>query len=373
MADIFYILYFDNRPASREQLDLIEEIMVEQEIDMAWEARLMIPVCLDDQGNWQGEERDFMQSFRRIRVEVKVGDRPFAPLIDGPVASTENRRDSEPGRSSVTLVVHDDSVFLNREERVARFDEQADHEIAEQLFRQTTQIASTDIERTPRPPSSAQQSVVQRGTAIQILKALARRQGMHAYVLPGDQPGQSVGVFRSLPARPTGLRPLILNGQERNVSTFSVNDNSQRPARFRSSTLSIRDRTVTTRTSRLADIDLLGDQTGYQRESDTADQLLPAGLGESVDPDQAVSAEAGRSSYSFDATGSIIGSCYGSVLRPYQVVTVQGGNSRASGDYVISRVSHHLSRSFYSQEFGLRRNAVSQSESRVADAARGIF
>lgn len=373
MADIFYTLYFDNRPASREQLDLIEEITVEQEIDMAWEARLVIPVCLDDQGNWQGEERGFMQSFRRIRVEVKIGDRPFAPLIDGPVASTDSRRESEPGRSSVTLVVHDDSVFLNREERVARFDGQADHEIAEQLFRQATQIANTDIERTPRPPSSAQPSAVQRGTAIQILRALARRQGMHVYVLPGDQPGQSIGVFRSLPTRASGLPALMITGDNRNVSTFSVSDNSQRPARFRSSTLSIRDRTVTTRTSRLGDIDLLGDQASYQRESDTADQLLPPGLGESVDPDQAVSAEAGRSSYSLDATGSIIGSCYGSVLRPYQVVTVQGGNSRASGDYVISRVSHHLTRSFYSQEFGLRRNAVSQPGSGVADAARSIF
>ena len=38
-----YRLYFDGDPATRGQLDGVEEITVEQEIDLAWEARLPKP------------------------------------------------------------------------------------------------------------------------------------------------------------------------------------------------------------------------------------------------------------------------------------------------------------------------------------------
>ena len=373
MPDIQYRVFFDNNPATREQLDSIEEITVEQEVDMAWEVRIAIPMCVDEKGNWKGEDEDFMRSFSRARVEIKIGDEPFVPLIDGPIVGFDSQASSEPGQSSITLLVHDDSVYLNREESVSRFENLLDHEIASQIFQQFEQIASTDIEDTPAPGSELPPIEIQRGTAIQLLRSLAQRQGMHAYVLPGESPGKSVGAFKSFPIETDGLPPLVLLGSERNIETFDVTNNAQSPSNVQASTLSVTDKVVTTRTSSFRDVELLGEEAGFDDESEAATQLLPPNQGQSVDLDRAVAAEAEKSSYAFEASGSVLGFCYPAVLQPYRVVTVRAGNTSSSGDYLISKVTHTLTRSTYSQSFTMKRNARSASIGGIADPAGSIF
>ena len=132
---VSYKLFFDDAPASRADLDRFEEITVEQEVDMAWEARLQLPLCVDAQGQWTGDDARFARAFSRIRIEVQVGRGAFVPLIDGPVVAQDSQRRTEPGQSLLTLVVHDDSAYLNREESLERYDNLSDHEIAERIFR----------------------------------------------------------------------------------------------------------------------------------------------------------------------------------------------------------------------------------------------
>jgi hypothetical protein len=374
MPAIEYRMFFNNNPATRGQLDRVEEITVEQEVDMAWEARVEIPICVDDRGRWNGEDEDFMRSFSRIRVEIKIGERPFAPLIDGPIVGSDSRMSSEPGQSFITLTVRDDSVYLNREENVSRFENLLDHEIAAQIFGEFEQIASTDIEDTPASGSSLPPVVVQRGTSMQILRSLARRQGMHAYVLPGESPGESVGCFKTFTAQTDGLPPLILLGESRNIETFNSGNNAQSPSTVRASTLSVTDKTVTTRTSSFRDLELLGEEAAFESETETATRILPPHLGESLDLDQAVSAEAANAGFAFEATGTVRGHCYQGVLQPYRVVRVLGINSRLSGDYLITQVTHTLDRSNYGQSFTVRRNARSAgSGGGLEDLAGSIF
>lgn len=361
MSNVEYRVFFNNNPAIRQQLDRVVEITVEQEVDMACEARIEVPVCVDDNGNWRGEDEDFMNSFSRVRVEIKNGDGPFVPLIDGPIVGYDSERNPEPGQSSITLMVQDDSVYLNREKSVSIFENRLDHEIAGQIFSDFGRwIASTQIEQTPASGSSLPPVVVQRGTAMQILRSIARRQGMHAYVLPGDSPGQSIGCFKSFPTETDGLPPFILLASNRNIDTFNITNNAQRPATVRAATLHITDRTVITSSFGAPDLDLLGDEAASEdTESESAVHLLPPYQGESVDLDQAVLAEAQNASYAFEATGSVLGGCYPGVLQPYRVVTLRAGSTSLSGDYLINKVTHSLTRSAYSQSFSLKRNARS--------------
>ncbi|MCP4403245.1 MAG: hypothetical protein GY801_38795 [bacterium] len=374
MPGIEYRMFFNNSPATREQLDRVEEITVEQEVDMVWEARIKIPIRVDDKGNWTGGDEDFMASFSRVRVEIKIGGESFTPLIDGPIARIDSPMNSEPGQSSITLNVQDDSMYLNREERVSRFENLLDHEIARQIFEEFEQIASTDIENTPATGSSLPPVIVQRGTAMHILRSLARRQGKHAYVLPGDRSGQSIGFFKSFPVNTDGLPPLILLGADRNIETFNARNDAQRPSTVRASTLSIMDKSITTGTSHFGDLELLGEEAGFENESDTAIHILPPYQGESIDINQAVAAEAARSSYAFEATGSVVGHCYQGVLCPYRVVCVRGADRESSGNHLIGKVTHTLTPSTYSQSFTLRRNARSAgSGSSLSDLAGSIF
>ena len=114
--DTEFRLFFNNEPASQEELDRVETITVEQEVGMAWQARLEMPVCLDEQGRWQGPDERLLRNTSRVRVEISVRGGPFVPLIDGPVVSLDKPMHSRPGQSSITLTVNDDSDFLNRED-----------------------------------------------------------------------------------------------------------------------------------------------------------------------------------------------------------------------------------------------------------------
>lgn len=383
MPDIRFRMFFDNNPATLDQLERVEEITVEQEVDMAWEARIQIPIYLDDNGSWVGEDERFMRSFSRLRVEIQVDKLPFMPLIDGPIVKYDNQKSSKPGESIVIMIVQDDSVYLNRRESVVHFENMSDHEIAMQIFRGIEQIASFDIEAAPKPPGTLPPIVVQRSTEMQLLRFLARRQGKHAYVLPGNEPGLSIGCFKDFPVQTDGLPPLILLGKDRNIETFHIKNNVQRPATVRAATISICDKKVIKATTHFNKIDLLGEAVPWlENEADKAIQILPPYQGESVDLDHTVTAESANLSYAFEATGSILDHFYQGVLQPYRVVSVLGGNSRLSGNYLVSKVTHTLTRSMYSQSFTMRRNAQSErfdssfhklAEGMATNLVRSIF
>jgi hypothetical protein len=372
MPASLYRMYLDNQPASHAQLDQVEEITVEQEVDMAWEARLQIPICTDAQGKWMGADANFLASFTRLRLEIKVGDGAFVPLIDGPIVGSDSQMSSEPGQSVITVIVHDDSVYLHRQDKINPYENKLDHEIAADLFRSIEQVAVQDIETTPAPSDGLPPFVMQRGTQMDLLRRLAQRQGMHAYVLPGVEPGQSIGAFKKLPTRPDGLPPLILLGPDRNVATFTVTNDAQSPASFEAYTLNITDKVVTRATSKFRDLELLGEEVGFENEADTATRLLPLCGNGVVQAHQAVAAAMEKAAFSFAASGSVLADCYTGVLAPYRVVTVKGVNERLSGDYVIKQVTHTLTRSRYTQAFSLLRNARSAGGG-LEDLAGTIF
>jgi hypothetical protein len=270
--------------------------------------------------------------------------------------------------------VQDDSVYLNRDERQFRFDNRTDGEIATQLFSEVEQIAQIDVEDTPPPAGSLAPSVFQRGTAMALLRSLARRQGKSAYVLPGDEPGRSAAFFKSLPTEPGDLPAMILLGTERNIDRFNSNRDAQRPARVRAYALDAADRSVMSSSSNLEDINLLGPEQAFASEQDTADLISPPHQGDAVDLDQRVSTETKRASFDRTATGSLLPECYQAVLQPYQVVQVRGIDGRLSGNYLIHQVTHTMSRSQYTQAFTVKRNAQSAGAgSDSADSVGEIF
>lgn len=361
MSKFDYRLFHEDRLVKPEIMEKIEEVTVEQASNIAWEARIFFTIFVDDQGYWTTEINDFLKSFSRIRVEIQSETASFSPLIDGPVVGYDVNMSSEPGESSVAVTIQDDSIFLNQNDEIAKFEQLSDHEIAQQVFSRYKQIYQTEIEEVPPPPGQPPPEVVQRGTAMHLLKFLAKRQGMSAYVLPGADPGQSIAYFRSLPTKPEELKPLVLLGPDRNIESFSVKTNGQMPSNVEATSLIISQKQLLSSTSNLQDIELLGDEPGVENEEDMPTRLLPPHQGESVDLDQAVLAEAKRLGYAIEATGSVLSDRYPSILRPYSVVSVHGANPNVSGDFLITRVTHTITPSNYTQRFVLLRNARTSS------------
>jgi hypothetical protein len=362
MPAVEYRMFFDNDPADRERLDKFEEIVVEQEVDMMWEARLKMPVRADGAGHWEGEDEPFVQPFTRVRVEVCVGARPFVPLIDGLITEVVAPRDSQPGRSSVTLVVHDDGVLLDQEESVVLYEEMTDSDIARQLFGAAL-TGPPDVEDTPAQPDNPSNVVMQRGTPMQLLRRLARRHGMHAYVLPGESPGQSVGSFKTFTTEADPDLPmLVLLGDGRNLARLQPRRNARGPANVRGATVSIKDKRIITSSAAPSDATLMGDAPAVEGGANTPTRLLPPGQNDVVDLDRRTRGAASNLALASEATGSVLPFAYGGVLRPYRVVPVNVSDSNLSVNYLITQVRHTLNRSVYDQSFTLRSNAVSAAQ-----------
>ncbi len=350
-------LFFDNAPADQERLDRFGEIRVSQAIGMAAEAELELPIGTDLDGAWSGFDDDFSEPFRRVRVEVQLGTDAFVALIDGPVIGSRFQLSAEPDESRITLIVQDDSVLLNRDERVAFFEDMASHEIAEQIYAEHGLQAEVDA--TPAPGAAFTRVVVQRGTGMQLIQQLARRHGMFAYVRPGDAPGASVGVFQRPRLAAEDLPELLLLGPERNVDEFEMDFDALKPTTAAAAGVRIIDKEMVSAETASAGIAALGDESAHDVLTAPAATLLARTREEQADLDAATAATVDLSSWAWSARGAVDADRYAGVLSPHRVVRVAGAGPQLSGDYLVSQVTHVITDAAYRQQFSLRRNARS--------------
>ena len=350
-------IYLNDAAATEEQLDEFREIRVDQAIGVATEAEFDIDLALDDAGGWSGIEEPFAQPFQRIRVEVKLGDGDFAPLIDGPIVAQRFELGAGPGESSMTLVVHDDSVFLNQTETVQLFEDMAAHEIAETLFGEFD--LEPEVDSVPNAGSAYTRYVVQRGTAMQLLRDLARRHGMFVYVRPGQTPGHSIGVFAT-PSLQAGDAPeLLLLGEDRNIHTFTAEFDALQPLTARAGNVRISDKSVVTSEVDTPEQLMLGDDGTHDLVGAPGVSLLARTREEQSDLDAAATAAVDLSAFAYTATAELDANDYNRVLSPHQVISVAGPGGQLGGLYLISRVHHVINDDSYVQTLTLKRNARS--------------
>ena len=356
-------VYYGGTPATREQLDAIEEIVVEQEIGKAWEARIKIPVYIAEDGSWKGENDPAYTEFARVRVEARIGESDFVPLIDGSIQSQQPDYNASPGLSVVTLIVHDDTKMLHRQAESVSFSGQSDSQIVSSIFDTAALGEDPDIDDLPaRPDSNA--VLNQHGTMMQMLRSIAARyKNYHAYVLPGTSVGTSKGCFKKLPTEPdAGLPTTFLSGPMQNITGFRIQRNSDQAARVQGAHLSMSDKSVTTASASPSPSDTLSPGSASATTGEDADlrlRRLPPGIGDFTDLTEAANGMAEESGFTLRAEGSVIPAIYGAILSPYKMVSVRVSNSRYSTGYVIFKVVHTLGISEYTQSFSVLGNAVS--------------
>ncbi|SFA78449.1 hypothetical protein SAMN05421688_0861 [Poseidonocella pacifica] len=348
-------LLFDNTPATEEQFDLFRRITVDQGIGMVTEAELEMDMLLDDTGRWVDFDESFTQTFSRVRIEVKVGDGDFAPLIDGPVVAQRMTMSAVPDRSTLTLVVHDDSVLLNQLDGTNVFEEMAASDIAEILFAEAG--LQPQVDAAPDAGGSLERAVVQRGTAMQLLRDLARRHGMALRVDPGPAPGASIGVFAAIDLDGDDLPELLITGADRNLDEIAIEFDGLRPfaaaaAMVDAGTLNVLEAEATGSSQTT-----LGDEATHDLVAPA--RVLMARMRETAsDLDAAVAAAADSASWAYTATGELDSAAYPAVLRPYATVPLAGAGPM-SGRYLCVQVMHRIDDNAYRQQFTLRRNARS--------------
>ena len=373
MGGAAFRMYFGQTPATVEQLRQVEEITVEQEMEMAWEARVRLTLCLDDNGNWVSPPNTTLRPFSRMRIEMKLGEGSFKPLIDGPIAAFDTELSASPGTSVVNLVVRDDSVLMNREEMTEIFERKSHGTIASEVFANFETVAETRI-GTGGGASEVEAVTVRRGTPIRFLREMARVHGFLAYVLPGAEPGSSLGVFDAPATAATGHPALVLMGPKRNLQSATFRDDAEGPERTRASSLTISDQQIVASQRSYQEQDLMGalppvsDDQGALRE-------LPPEENTTDDPTNAAQGQNLRASYGMRMTARLVPGCYDAVLAAYDVVQVKAGTLPQSGDWLIHKVTHRITPSVYTQEIEGKRNATSDPGGGPINlgAAAGLF
>jgi hypothetical protein len=359
-------VYYGGEAATQEQLDAIEEIVVEQEIGRVWEARIRIPICVGEDGIWHSENDPVRHDFLRVRVEVRINNGGWVPLIDGRVVGKDEVRSPAPGQSSVTLVVHDDSALLHRKvDEKEPFAGKKDSEIARSIFGSAELGGKIDIDDTPAHPDT-KAVINQHGTKMQVLRSIASRyKNYFAYVLPGENAGKSTCCFKKLPENPDPTLPkLTLLGDCRNLAEFNVHENANKASTIEGATLSFSDKSVATGSSSYRDATLIEATSATDaQETETRTRRLPPGHNSLTDPQTAAEGAAAMSSFTLTADGSVLPLCYTGILRPYLMVPVRLSDSRYSTNYIIFKVVHTLGLSEYTQSFTMRGNAVSAPKS----------
>lgn len=364
MATEFKVFY-GGTPATRAQLDAIEEIVVEQEIGRVWEARITIPICLAEDGSWQGENDAAYTEFARVRVEARIGSGDFVPLIDGRITDLDPGMSAEPGQSMLTLTVRDDTTLLHREAAAESFAGQSDSAIARSVFGAAALGGAVNVDDTGAPTDP--DAIVQRqGTPMQLLRSIMRRhRDMYAYVLPGSSPGTSDCCFKRLPTSPDSALPeLVLTGPNRNINDFNLRRMSDRAAEFEGASLNMSDLTVTSGSSSSSDAaPSEGEGATSAGESDRRTRRLPPGIGDHAEVSEVADAAALDASFTIGAEGSVMPHRFTAILTPYRMVSARLSNSRYSANYVIFQVTHTLGVSEYTQRFSVRGNSVSPETS----------
>jgi len=380
MVTIEYRLFVNNSPLSIEHLDRIEEIVVDQEVDLMWQAHIKIPIFLDDKGNCIKEkDQNFIKSLSqimvsRIRVEVKVGKKSFVPLIDGPIVGINSPSNFKPGQSFIDVIVHDDSSYLNQEDKTGKFENMQDDQIAAKIFEDHAKIFhNNNVEKIKQKRPIP--VVIQRGTDMQLLRMLSKRNGMHSYVLPGANPGQSIGCFKPFPTLKDGLPDLVLLGSDHNLVSFKLDNDFLKPSNFNSLYLSMVDKSISEYHCSFNNANKMVTCSSFDNKKNTASSnLSPFQNLSSADTEQMVMSKTMESSYSNEGTGSVLENCYPDVLQPYRVVCISGACTKESGDYVLTKVTHTLNRESYSQSFTvIRPNSYDGSSSKSDKPMEKVF
>jgi phage protein D len=356
MAEVSFELRVGGQPAADELLESVQAIEVEDHAEQADMLRLRLATAVErDGGRWSVLDSGLFGRLQNVKVAAKVGSGRAEPLIDAYVVDVRASFSNEPGRSTVEVVGMDASVLLQLEERVKRWPDQSDSQIASAIFSEAGLRGEVDDTQPVR--SSQHQTTIQRGNDLRFLRHLAQRNGFEAYVEVGSD-GRGVGHFHAprLEEQPQGVLNVNM-GPDTNVDGFNARHDQIGPTTARATGFDVGGRQDQTADAQSSQRKRLGAQSTVPADKPRKVLLSNTGLADSGELQTATQAVVDRSAMSLTAEGTLYGADYGAALKAKRPVLVRGVGQEFSGTWYVTRVLHELGGEGYAQRFALRRNA----------------
>jgi hypothetical protein len=343
--------------------DAIKDLEVEESSDSPGTLLLRLPVNRTSAGDLQFVGDGSFEPMTNLTLSVTpAGLSARAQCIfDGYVLSWRLHLDRASTSSTIDIWAQDASRLMNIDDTVTEWSGQTDGEVANAIFTSygfTPADANTDDDS----PSHTEDghTLLQRATDLQFLRGLARRGGKLCRVACTDTPGVRTGYFvtPSVTGQPVATISLV-DPESWTVDSLDFDWDVMRPTEADASQVDLTQSAdtgtdVTTDSSGLTPLDDR-DYATYLGQSATLLLTAPADLPELDQRTAAVLAESG---FFARCSGEADLDRIGVILRVGDVVTIEGGGSIHSGDWLVWNVRHKFSLQSWKMSFTLVRNAM---------------
>ena len=305
---------------------------------------------------------DIFNRLVNIRIAVAVGSGRAETLINAYVIETNATFANQPGSSILNVVAMDPTVLMNLEEKVKPWPNMADSDVANAIFTSPEYKFAAVIDTTTWRRQENDQTMIQRGTDIQFLQQLARRNGFEVYVETNGTTGIVEGHFHAPALDLPSQGVLSVNMRDAtNVNSFNARFDMLRPSTAQATNLDVESRENQQAQVSSSRLSALGRETALTPQRQR--RVLPSqtGLTRTGELQAYAQAVADQSALAITAEGELNTVAYGGVMRAKRPILVRGAGQQFSGTYYVERVLHTLTPDSYKQKFTLRRNAVGLS------------
>lgn len=361
MTNTFQLL-FDGTPADDDFYTALSSLEVEENADLPGAIQLNLPVSRSDAGDliYSGDSR--FKPFANLAVVATPEGKSAECIFDGYILS--HKLHLETGTTASTLQVwgQDASWLMNLEEKVKEWVNVTDADVANAIFDDYGITPSLDNSNDDSPSHTEDgHTLMQRGSDIQFLRNLARRNGKLCRVVCADKPGKRTGYFVKPKLDGDPVVILTLNDPEAwTVDALDIDWDITRPTAVKASQALFNDDdedgvSADTSDSGLALLDARG-LADFSGKSMTV--LLTAPVDDSGELTLRAQSLLREADWFVRCEGEADVSRLHAVLRAGTVVRIEGIGSLHSGKYYIWSVRHTITAEAHKMKFVLVRNAV---------------
>ncbi|MEO1515426.1 MAG: hypothetical protein AAFV95_10445 [Bacteroidota bacterium] len=275
-------------------------------------------------------------------------------LVKGPLH--QQRIFFQNGGAGSTLEVRgsDASILMGRQMRSRNWGSTTDSEVVQSIIGNYEGLTA-DVQATEVRHDENNRGLVQRQNDLRFIRRLSRRNA-YQFWLSCDGNGQETAHFRRPALEGTPRVTLIINQANNNIDSLNLNWDSERPTSVQGQQHNLNDRQNTDGTASSSSQTSLGSRSFRQIASGDRSTSISA-------PAHSSSDLRSRSQAALlDAEWFIRASCQTTferlckIVRPFEVIQLDGAGSRHSGRYLVSGVRHIITAVGHQMELELIRN-----------------
>lgn len=353
MESEYILIEIDGQEVDDIYEDLIK-LEVELDDQLAGMFRIRLPLVHQPDGTWTYLDDERFTLWKKTAIKAGFQD-GTEDVLTGYITHVRPSFNPDPKQNVLEIWGMDESVLMDREEKLKDWPNKKDSDIAKDIF--NLYGFTPEVEDTKVVHDEKVSTIIQRETDMRFLRRLALRNGFECCV------ENSTAYFSKprLDEKPQSLLAYYF-GDETNLNRLSIEVNGLTPV---NASMYQVDRL----NKKVLDTAIDSSQQKPMGKSGYSDFLAP-GMNPALvyvsmnavtgkpEMDALCQGFLHKAEWFVSADGEIAGNHYGHVLKARSKVTIKGIGETYSGVYYVSHVTHTYSPDGYVQHFKAKRNAL---------------